>query len=130
MTLEVVDLRGHTPGSIGLLDKEARLLYSGDGLNPHLWMQLEHSLPLTELKTMLTALKAQHGQDFDGVLTGHDQGVRGAEIVDLLLIGCEEILAGYTEKDQRHHFSETSRQHPIADVPGVVIVYSQHHVRP
>ena len=38
--LEVVDLQGHTPGSVGLLDRDARLLYSGDGVNTHLWMQL------------------------------------------------------------------------------------------
>lgn len=61
--LEVVDLQGHTPGSIGLLDREARLLYSGDGLNPHLWMQLAHSLPISALRQMPLALKAQHGAD-------------------------------------------------------------------
>ncbi len=131
VTLEVVDLRGHTPGSIGLLDREARLLFSGDGVNSHLWMQLEESLPITELKQMLSALKAQHGQDFDGVLTGHAKGLRGAEIVDQLLAGCEDILAGHTEKDQPYeYFGGVCRQHPITDVPGEVIVYSQHHIRP
>ena len=53
--LEVVDLKGHTAGSVGLLDKAGRILYTGDGLNTHIWMQLDHSLPIaTLLETFLT----------------------------------------------------------------------------
>ena len=69
--LEVVDLSGHTAGSVGLLDRAARVLYSGDGLNPHLWMQLAESLPIARLRETLLALKARCGGDFDRVLTGH-----------------------------------------------------------
>lgn len=124
--LEVVDLKGHTPGSIGLLDRDARLLYSGDGLNPHIWMQLDHSLPIAALKDTLIALKAQHGRDFDHILTGHAKDVRGAEIIDQLLKGCEALLAGRTEQDQPYHyFGGECRQHPITDVPGEVIVYTE-----
>lgn len=124
--LEVVPLQGHTPGSIGLLDRAARLLYSGDALNPHLWMQLDHSLPIASLQQMLLALKAQHGGDFDFILTGHAKDVRSAKVVDLLLTGCNELLAGRTERDQPYHyFGGECRQHPLSEVPGEVIVYSE-----
>ena len=124
--LEVVDLHGHTPGSIGLLDRDARLLYSGDGVNTHLWMQLEHSMPIAELQRMLLSLKAQHGKDFDFILTGHARDVRGAEVVDWLLAGCGELLSGRTEQDAPYHyFGGECRQHPISDTPGEVIVYSE-----
>ena len=36
LQLEVVSLAGHTPGSIGLLDRKDRILFTGDGVNTHL----------------------------------------------------------------------------------------------
>ena len=124
VTLEVVDLRGHTPGSVGLLDRTHRLLFSGDGLNPHLWMQLDHSLPLRELESTILRLKADFGCAFDHILTGHAKDLRSAELVDQLLKGCREILAGSAREDQPYHyFGGECLQHPITDVPGEVIVY-------
>ncbi|MDR0554655.1 MAG: MBL fold metallo-hydrolase [Treponema sp.] len=45
--LELIPLPGHTPGSVMLLDREKRRLFSSDsvGSGP-IWMQLPHSLPL------------------------------------------------------------------------------------
>lgn len=47
-TLEIYSLPGHTPGGILLLLKEDRVLFSGDSINHHLWMQLPGCLPLHE----------------------------------------------------------------------------------
>ena len=122
--LEVVDLKGHTAGSIGLLDKAGRIIYTGDGLNTHLWMQLDHSLPMSTMLATFRALKEQHGADFDYVAHGHAKGLRGKEILDWMIQGCEDILAGRTENDLPYeYFGGTARQHPISDTPGEVIVY-------
>ena len=122
--LEVVDLRGHTAGSVGLLDKAGRILYTGDGLNTHLWMQLDHSLPIPVLLETLRALKEKHGGDFDHVAHGHARELRGKEILDWMIRGCEEILDGRTEDDPPYeYFGGVCRQHPISDTPGEVIVY-------
>ncbi|MBR6667114.1 MAG: MBL fold metallo-hydrolase [Clostridia bacterium] len=122
--LEVVDLKGHTAGSVGLLDKAGRILYTGDGLNTHLWMQLDHSLPIAAMLETFLALKAEHGGDFDYVAHGHARDLRGREILDWMIQGCEEILAGQTDKDtDYHYFGGVCRQHPISDTPGEVIVY-------
>ena len=122
--LEVVDLKGHTAGSIGLLDRAGRILYTGDGLNTHLWMQLDHSLPMSTMLETFRALKEQHGADFDHVAHGHAKGLRGKEILDWMIQGCEDILAGRTENDLPYSFfGGTARQHPISDTPGEVIVY-------
>ena len=122
--LEVVDLKGHTAGSVGLLDKAGRILYTGDGLNTHIWMQLDHSLPLTVLLETLRTLKAQHGADFDYVAHGHTKVLRDKEILDWMIKGCEDILAGQTENDLPYeYFGGTARQHPISATPGEVIVY-------
>ena len=122
--LEVVDLKGHTAGSVGLLDKAGRILYTGDGLNVHIWMQLDHSLPIATLLDTFRALKEQHGGDFNYVAHGHARELRDKEILDWMIRGCEDILAGRTENDQPYqYFGGTARQHPISDTPGEVIVY-------
>lgn len=53
MTVEVVALPGHTPGSIGLLCREHRLLLSGDALSPQYCIFFQESLPLAESKKTL-----------------------------------------------------------------------------
>ena len=122
--LEVVDLKGHTAGSIGLLDKAARIIYTGDGLNTHLWMQLDHSLPMATTLETFRALKEKHSGDFDHVAHGHAKDLRGKEILDWMIRGCEDIVAGRTENDPPYeYFGGTCRQHPISDTPGEVIVY-------
>ena len=122
--LEIVDLKGHTAGSVGLLDKAGRIIYTGDGLNTHLWMQLDHSLSISVLKETLPALKTKHGADFDYVAHGHAKELRSKEILDWLLAGCDRILSGRTEKElPYHYFGGECRQHPISDTPGEVIVY-------
>ena len=123
--LEVVDLSGHTAGSIGLLDKDARIIYTGDGLNTHLWMQLDHSLPISSMLETFRKLKAEHGQDFDYVAHGHTKVLRDKEILDWMIQGCEDILAGRTEQDMDYqYFGGVCRQHPISGTPGEVIVYN------
>lgn len=126
LELEVVDLKGHTAGSIGLLDRQDRILFSGDGLNPHIWMQLDHSLPIAALRQTILDLQNQHGGEFDHILTGHAKDFRGADLTDMLLRGCEELLAGQRSTDMPYeYFGGTCWQHPISDVPGEVIVYTE-----
>ncbi|MBE5802016.1 MAG: MBL fold metallo-hydrolase [Clostridiales bacterium] len=129
LELEVVPLQGHTPGSIGLLDRQDRILFTGDGVNTHLWMQLDGCSSIAELREMLLALKAQHGSEFDYILHGHDKGLREAAVVDQLIQGCDDLLAGRREKDKPYHyFDGECLQHPISDVEGQVIVYTEERL--
>ena len=128
--VEIVGLPGHTPGSIGVLDKKRRLLFSGDGLNPHIWMQLEESLPLTTLRDTILTLKAAHGADFDRLLTGHAIDYAPAALLDDLLRGCEELLRGEGSADAPYHwFGGVCRQHRYDDNPDHVIVYQEEQFR-
>ncbi len=129
LTLEVVDLSGHTPGSIGLLDRQDRILFTGDGVNTHLWMQLDGCSSIAELRQMLINLKQTHGDAFDHILHGHDKGLRTAAVVDQLIQGCDDLLAGRTEKDTPYeYFGGVCLQHPISDEPGQVIVYTKERL--
>ena len=61
LTLEVVSLKGHTAGSVGLLCREKRLFFTGDGLNPHIWMQLRESRKIEVLYSELKRVKEKYG---------------------------------------------------------------------
>ena len=47
VTAEVVEIPGHTPGSIGLLVKEKRLFLASDGVNANTWLFLPESQKLS-----------------------------------------------------------------------------------
>ncbi|MCI7740147.1 MAG: MBL fold metallo-hydrolase [Lachnospiraceae bacterium] len=46
VTLEVYHIPGHTPGGICLLDRENRILFTGDSIIEQTWMQMKESLPI------------------------------------------------------------------------------------
>lgn len=66
--LEVVELPGHTVGSIGLLYREEKVLFSGDAINNNIFLFLEHSTSLAEYRdTLRKALKL----DFEEMIVSH-----------------------------------------------------------
>lgn len=68
LTVEVVDLSSHTPGSIGLLCRELRLLLAGDALSPQACILFPESLSLEHYARMLE----RAGQlPFDQFLSAH-----------------------------------------------------------
>ena len=69
-TVEVMLLSGHTKGGICLLCREERVLFTGDGINCHLWMQLDHSLQMKELKKSLENISWVK-EKADKILHGH-----------------------------------------------------------
>lgn len=68
ISLEVVNMIGHTQGSIGLYSKELKLMLVGDATCPFVWLFLDESAPLHVYTEMLErVLKI----DFDNFLVGH-----------------------------------------------------------
>ena len=66
--LTVVDLPGHTPGSIGLLDHEERALLSGDAIYEG---GLIDKLPESDVETYLGTMDRLRRLDVDIVYPGH-----------------------------------------------------------
>ena len=96
--LEAIHLPGHTPGEIVLLDRKDRILFSGDGILQHLWLQLEESLPVkTQIESMERLLPLR--DQFDTILHGHCQAPCGIELFDNLLAALKDLDAGNTEND-------------------------------
>lgn len=100
--LEVISLRGHTPGSIGLLDKKHRILFSGDGIISHVWMQLSESTSLLEYLETVKSIKL-YCKDFDTIYMGHRNN-ETVSFIEELEDTLNEILSGcvgepYNNKD-------------------------------
>jgi len=69
-SLEVVKMEGHTQGSIGLLVKQERVLLTSDASNPHLWLFLEESTPIS---TYVAMLERNIKLEFDTFFVGHEK---------------------------------------------------------
>ena len=89
-TLDVIHLPGHTRGGICLLYREERVLFTGDGINCHLWMQLDHSLPIKEFKKNLEGISWVK-EKADRILHGHTMDYIGISLLDELYQGVCEL---------------------------------------
>lgn len=113
LTLKVYDLPGHTKGGILLLCPEERILFTGDGINHHLWMQLDHSLSIEDLKDNLERLLFLE-QEADVILHGHGVDYDDISLMSALLQGAKGILAGNTKEDPIYKwFDGTDFMHPF-----------------
>lgn len=122
--LEVYQVPGHTPGSVALLDRDERILFTGDALNGHLWMQLEESTSILKLIRSIKALDPIRG-DFDYILTGHGHGLEDAALIDELVMGAQELLDGKTEDDGDYEwFHGVAKRHDYG-THGRCIVYDR-----
>ena len=68
LTCEVIQMPGHTQGSVGLLVKEEKILLTSDAASNFVWLFLDESLPLT---TYRETLKRTNELDFTHFYTGH-----------------------------------------------------------
>jgi len=96
-TLEVVALPGHSPGSICLLDRQMRALFTGDSIlaGPH-WLHLDESLPLRVYHENLRRVQALADQ-FDALLPAHGDLKAiplSTDVLDELVDGVASILTG------------------------------------
>jgi len=110
--LETIYLPGHTAGEIVLLDRKDRMLFSGDGIIQHLWLQLDESLPIrTQIQSMERLLPLRNS--FDTILNGHIQTPCGAELFDTLLEALKALEAGNTADDIDYEWhGNVSKAHP------------------
>ena len=70
--VEVINMEGHTKGSVGFLIKEDKLLVTSDAACPFVWMFLEES---TTVETYINMLTDVLKLDFQGILVGHGAGI-------------------------------------------------------
>ena len=98
LEIEAIYFPGHTKGEIVLLDRKDRILFSGDAILEHLWLQLPESLPVsTQIESMKKLIPLK--ESFDMILHGHCQKPFGMELFDTLLSALEDLEAGNITDD-------------------------------
>lgn len=80
--LEVIYLQGHTKGSIGLLDRRNRTLFSGDSISSQVLMHLEES---TSIMTYINSLEKVNKLDFDNIIASHFTEPYNKDIINKLI---------------------------------------------
>lgn len=117
-TLEVFGLPGHTPGGILLLLREDRVLFTGDSVNHHLWMQLDGCLTMRRFLDELDKVMFLKDRA-DVILHGHAHDTDDISLLSCMREGVKEICAGMTGQDTPYEwFGGTDLQHPFRCEPG------------
>ena len=96
--IEVIEVGGHTPGSVVFLDLLTRIAYTGDACNGNTLLEFGNSLPIASYMQSLLHLKARQGE-FDMMYGGHE--VFDASLVDEAIETVAKVLAGTDDKCQR-----------------------------
>ena len=91
--LEAIAVPGHTRGTIVLLDRAQRVVYSGDACNANTLLFLSESASIEEYREGLLHFK-EFQPAFDGMYGGHGPGPVPKTIIDEALQLCDEIMAG------------------------------------
>ena len=91
--LEVIEIPGHTPGSICLLDAGSKFLFAGDSIvGTPIWMYLDYSYPVETLLSSLKNLKKREAE-FELIFPGHlPTPIDRTYLADI--INCAEDIIG------------------------------------
>jgi glyoxylase-like metal-dependent hydrolase (beta-lactamase superfamily II) len=92
-SIKVIDVPGHTRGSIVLLDRRNRILYAGDACNVNTMLCTISSTSVEEYRESLAHLKTFEA-DFDTIYGGHEATALPKHLVDEGIELCDEILLG------------------------------------
>ena len=112
-TLEVFGLPGHTPGGILLLLREDRVLFTGDSINHHLWMQLDGCLTLNQFLNELDKVMFLQ-ERADVILHGHAHDTDDISLLRCMRDGVQEICLGMTKQDMPYQwFGGIDLKHPF-----------------
>lgn len=107
-TLEVFVLEGHSPGSIAILDRKERILFTGDNIGDRdpeanadggmLWYKDDEIQPSVQIVAQNTAKLIARRTDYDLVCWGHGHIPLDADIVEYFMLGCLLILDNDDDK--------------------------------
>ena len=96
--IEVVEVGGHTPGSVVLIDHKTRIAYTGDACNGNTLLEFPNCLPVAEYMKSLLRLK-EHQGEFDMMYGGHE--VFDASLVDEAIETVARVIAGTDDRCER-----------------------------
>ena len=101
--LEVIDIPGHTPGSIALLDINNRVLYSGDTVQSGIIFMFGKHRNMEKFIESLKKLEKMSDR-FDLIYPSHDRCPVKPDIIPKLIEGAQQILNGKAEGKEMDMF--------------------------
>jgi glyoxylase-like metal-dependent hydrolase (beta-lactamase superfamily II) len=102
-TLEVIGVPGHTQGSICLLDREDKVLFTGDNDNTLVWLHIQGCAPLETYLRSLEKLQSRVNE-FTTLMPGHGLPIESSFISEQ--IDCvKSILDGSCEAKPYESFA-------------------------
>jgi glyoxylase-like metal-dependent hydrolase (beta-lactamase superfamily II) len=132
--VEVIHVGGHTPGEIVLLDRAARICFTGDACNSNTLLQLPGSLSVEEYLEFLYHFKTFQ-DSFTICYGGHEDF--DSSIIDEGIALCRRVIAGSDDREEREFFGRPTyygAKHKEegkgrADGGSFNIAYSKDHVK-
>lgn len=115
-TIEVQAVPGHTKGSVIFLDKEARLMFTGDNTNYCLWMHLPGSTSLEKWMKGARTVLSYYDLGFTAY-GGHSKGKQSKEETQKVY----DLVKTIVDKNK-------SMQDKIIDNRMPVILYKRHRI--
>ena len=96
--IEVLEVGGHTAGSVILIDPLTRIAYTGDACNGNTLLEFPNSLPIISYMRALLRLKEHLGK-FDKMYGGHE--IFDPSIVDEAIETVARVVAGTDDHEER-----------------------------
>lgn len=96
-TVSVVEVPGHTNGSVVLIDPKSRIAYCGDVCNGNTLLEFDHSAPVSTYMKGLLHL-AEHESEFDMMYGGHE--VFDKSIIKEAIETVGRVLAGTDDREE------------------------------
>lgn len=122
--VQVINVPGHTPGSIFLLDLKNKTLYTGDN-GQNVWLFLKESVSVETYMNSLQRLNRIKGK-YNILVPGHGKQL-GIEILEELTECCQQILDGKCEAKPYH--SPIGQDGVSCTYKNVFIAYDPNKIR-
>jgi len=101
--LEIIEIPGHTPGSVAILDINRRVLFSGDSVQDGNIFMFGRFRNLKEYVPSMKKL-LKYTDRFDSIFPSHGSIPVGPDIIPKLIKDAEQILAGKAEGNPVERF--------------------------
>ena len=113
--IEVIEVGGHTAGSVVFIDHKTRIAYAGDACNGNTLLELPGSLPVLSYLRALLHLKA-HQSEFDMMYGGHE--ILPPSIIDEAIETVSRVVAGTDARCERPGIMGGTVPYAAEKVPG------------
>ena len=113
---EVIHVPGHTPGSIMLLDRDSRILISGDTIQFGPIYMFGEGRNMDAFIYSLERFKDKYEGSFDVILPSHGQIEPPLSIIDSLLSGARDVVGGTAEAEEPERSSLPTYLYRTGDV--------------